>query len=284
MAASVACRRTTEARHRVATYEQALAAAEAAALKVRDAAAATRVAAGRLSKAAELGKMADFRRFTEHLDVSIATLNESAASLRGATDATLAWPGQDRDSGASFEDCYSEELCQVAASENVIVERRESQLVSFPSVIRVLPGSRALEVDKKKEHVTRPSKVVGILQAKQKRLDKFKPENFIEALYKVYAYLTEDTSSARLMANDRPPVLLSKIYGCWNALPGAKYTKADFSRDLFVLDYKGVRTTRKGKLLSMQAATGTRRSGFFTFVGPDGQEGKYYSVKFSERG
>lgn len=36
--------------------------------------------------------------------------------------------------------------------------------------------------------------------------------------------------------------------------------------------------------VSFPASTGTRRSGLFTFVGPDGQEARYYGISFTADG
>ncbi len=80
-------------------------------------------------------------------------------------------------------------------------------------------------------------------------------------------------------------VPLSRIYKLITALPGVSrdYDRTDFARDIYTLDAEGPRQTRRGRIVSFPASTGTRRRiDIFSFVAPNGENHEYYGIKFSD--
>ena len=83
-------------------------------------------------------------------------------------------------------------------------------------------------------------------------------------------------------------VELERIYRLFTSLPGSGsgpngYDRTDFTRDLYLLDRDGPKTTGRGLRVSFPASSGTRGSrGVFSFVAPDGQVLTYYGIQFSE--
>jgi hypothetical protein len=100
---------------------------------------------------------------------------------------------------------------------------------------------------------------------------------FLDALETAYFHLTT-------MRPGPPPIV--RLVAIWDLLtlrPGSssEYTKADFARDLTLLDESGVTMTTAGRLIRFSASSGTRTDGVLTAVGRDGRPHIYWGVSFS---
>lgn len=183
-----------------------------------------------------------------------------------------------------LRDGYTAELLQVASEQDLTVHLRDGQLISHPSIVRIMPGDRAVRIDRKKTSGIRPSSLVALLLQNQRKQARYKANLFLEALYKVYVELTREESKGRLIASEQGRVVpLTRIYGLFTSLPGSsrEYSSTDFARDIFMLDQSGVTVTRSGFAVSFPSSTGTRSTrSVFSFVGPDGQDAQYYGVRF----
>ena len=75
---------------------------------------------------------------------------------------------------------------------------------------------------------------------------------------------------------------LVDVYAVLTLLPGSnrEYTKAEFARDLYLLDQSGVTTTRDGRQLRLPASALTRSAGVLVTVARSGQEKLYAGVSF----
>ena len=233
-----------------------------------------------LLKASKQGSITAVKREQGKLSETMAELAETIE------DASVAWPFEDGEETQylSADDGFKAELRRVAAERDLVIRERDGQLICHPFVVRVLPGGKAVRIDKKQVSTIRPSHLVGVLVKAQEAPARFKPQPFLEALYNVYRSLTKETSS-RSMEGGGPVILLDEIYRLFTSLPGSRreYSKTDFARDLYELDRSGVKTTRSGATLSLPASTGARSArNLYTFVGPDGYEVKYYGIRFSE--
>ena len=267
----------------MSTFEQALADAEAAAEATRKAAAALSKVAGRLKGSAAVGKMAVLKDTLPGIEKPLANLNEVARQLQERSANALEWLSADDDEeGRSFADRYAEEVCERAADLGVNVQVREGQLVCFPYVIRVVPRQRAVYVDKKRLVAIRPSELAKYLADSRRRPDPNAAKKFLRGLYFAYDEITKGGADRRLVKLQRPTVQLARIYKVMSAHPRFACSKADFSRDLFVLEYEGLNVTTNGATMTLHASSGTKQSGYFSYIGPDGQEAKYYSVDFRE--
>jgi len=262
------------------TFEQGFSDTENAAASTLKSATDLANVARQLRKAAQEGNIGGIRRAAESLTNSLGALRQEVAN------ATATWPFDDEAEEQYLKDQYAAELSREATEKGLRIYETDGRLISYPSVIRVLPGEKAVGIDKKQSALIRPSRLIKILLENQKKPPRFRGEAFLEALYNAYRILNEDQRSGRLI-DDRQVgsvVPLAKIYEVFTSLPGSnrEYDRTDFARDLYFLDEGGIRQTRSGARVTFPASTGTRSArGTFPFVGPDGHVITYYGLQFS---
>ncbi len=263
------------------TFERAFNDAEQAAASTIKSAAALTSLAKQMEKAAKTGNIAHIKR-------AQTSLNEALSSLgQEVSNAVHVWPFRDDEEEQRLRDDYAAELTGVAASKGLKIYEQDSRLISHPSIVRIMPGERAVRVDKKKVPTIRPSHLTKLLIENQEKPGRYRSNAFLESLYSVYSDIVTRDSDNRLIRGGERVVPLKRIYELLTALPGARrdYSAMDFARDLYVLDDNGPRCTRKGAVVSFSASTATRgSSGRFSFVGPDGQSVDYYGIKFTAGG
>ena len=262
------------------SFEQAFASTEEAAAAALEAVTGLGRLARQLEKAAKEGNVAAIRRIQDRLDT------ELGIAAQAVGNATRSWRFEDDEEERFLKDGYRAELCDAASRRGLKVHERDGRLIVHPSIVHVLPGERAVRVDKRKVSTIRPSHLAGILHAAQSKKSRNRPERILEALYETYSDLARDELSGRpKQGGPGRVVLLERIYRLWTGRPGSKrdYTRTDFARDLYLLDTGGTTRTRKGATISFPASTGTRGiRGLFTFIGPDGQDVPYYGIRFTE--
>lgn len=172
---------------------------------------------------------------------------------------------------------FTSELLSEAEAQGVAMFAEDDRLLCYPSLLRVLPGDAAIEIDRRRERRLRPSVVVAALAAAQSRPPRFKAEPFLESLAGAYALLAEP--------EDKPdPVLrLDAVWSVLTLLPGQarEYSRPEFARDLYLLDQSGVARTKAGRALRWHASSGTRGAGVLTTVAKTGQQQRYWGVSFS---
>jgi hypothetical protein len=200
-------------------------------------------------------------------------------------DAGVAWAFGDEEEVQYLRDVdgYAAELRRVASEKGLLIRERDGQLICHPFIVRIIPGERAVRIDKKKVSAIRPSHLTDVLVKAQKSPPRYRPQAFLESMYKVYLSLTKESSARLIGGTGAPVILLADVYRQFTSLPGSSrdYTGTDFARDLYELDRSGVTTTRSGAIVSFPASTGARSSrNLYTFVGPDGYEVKYYGIRF----
>ena len=251
--------------------EAALAATEAQVLAAQREAAAVTRELKKARSAAAVGQVRDLRR-------ALAAAVEAAQSLaQAAKEAEASYSFDEANHLASGG--YAVELLDTAADAGLAMVAEDDRLLCYPSLVRVLPGDAALDIDRRRERRLRPSVVVGALADAQSRPPKGKPEALLESLLAAYELLA---------ARDERPDPVLRLDALWQALtmlPGAArdYSKPEFARDLYLLDQSGVVTTRSGRVLRFHASSGTRGSGVLTTVAKSGQQQRYWGVSFSAR-
>ena len=262
-------------------FEQAFASAEeAAAGTVRSAGDLSKLAR-QLEKAAKEGNIAGIKRAQSRFGAALEELS------RAMDSASSSWPFGEEEEQQYLRDGYAAELRDIAQERGLNIYERDGRLIASPSVVRVLPGDRAVRIDRKRVSTIRPSALVGLLLENQKRASTYRSEAFLESLYKVYSALTREDSSGRLMKGTSGRVVpLSLIYIMFASRPGQEreYTRTDFARDLYLLDTGGVTTTKSGAVVSFPTSTGARSakaSDVFLFADPDGRDVQYYGVRFT---
>jgi hypothetical protein len=253
-----------------AGLEAALAAAE------EQAAAALRTVAGmsrelkKARAAAAGGQMRDMRR-----------AQEAAETLAG--EAARAVSGLRREfrfdeQGHLASGGYTKELLGLAAEAGVTIVEEDNRLLCYPSVVRVLAGDAAIEVDKARDRRIRPSVVLRTLAARQARPARFKPEPFLASLLAAYELVVAQGGRAY-----DATVALTDVWSVLTLLPGQgrEYTRQEFARDLYLLDQSGVSEVR-GRTMSLPASTLTKKTTkVLSTVTMDGRQKLYSGISFS---
>jgi hypothetical protein len=251
------------------SLEEALAATEADAQRAIHSANA---ALHELKKARTAAATGNLRELTKALE-SVRTL---MADAHAEADRLVAgWQLDDRqhlESGA-----FTSELRQLAEARGLTIIEQDGRLLTYPSVIRVLPAETAVEIDRKRERKIRPSVLVEQLRAGQQKPPRLKVDQFVETLHKAYG-----TQLAREGKQPGATVRLLDIYSLLTPMPthARDYSRQEFARDIYLLDSSGIPTTREGWKMSLRAATGTKGSGTLSTVTPDGNLKVYYSIAF----
>ena len=249
--------------------EAALATAEA---QVGDALRAAAAATRELKRAGGGAATGQVRELRRALDAAVETADALAAATRAARD------GYDLDEAEHLASgAYARELLELAAERGVAMFEEDERLLCYPSLIKIVPGDAAVEVDRRRERRLRPSVLVDALATAQNRPPRFKAEPFLESLAGAYALLAA--------SDGRPdPVLrLDAVWGVLTLLPGQArdYSRPEFARDLYLLDQSRTTTTRAGRTLRWHASTGTRGAGVLTTVARSGQQQRYWGVSFT---
>lgn len=175
---------------------------------------------------------------------------------------------------------YVKELLAEAEARGLaIVEGDDDRLLCYPSLLRIVPGEAAIEIDKVRDRRLRPSVLVSALARAQERGPRFKAEQFLDSLRTAY--------ELRVAADGKRPDAVVRLVELWSVLtmmPGQRgqYSRQEFARDLYLLDQSGVtRTDRSPRSLRWSASTGTKGAGVLTTVARNGQEQLYWGVWFT---
>jgi hypothetical protein len=226
----------------------------------------------RARSAAASGQVRELRRALQAASALAAELEHEVRAAGGSYDVDEA------DLLASG--AYAKELLAAASDAGVAMFEEDDRLLCYPSIVRVLPGDLALEIDRRRARGLRPSVVVEQLRRAQQAGPRFKPEPFLRSLLAAY-----DLVVARQGKAPGAVVRLLDVYGVLTLLPGRArdYTKPEFARDLYLLDLSGVTTAdATGRRLRWAASTGTRQSGVLTAVARTGQQQRYWGIAFEE--
>lgn len=229
----------------------------------------------RARAAASTGQVRDLRKA---LDSAV----EQARQL--ATAAQSAQAGYDVDERELLASgAYTKELLAAAAESGLDMFEEDDRLLCYPSVVGLLPGEPALEVDRRRERRLRPSVVVALLAKAQQAGPRFKAEPFLASLAAGYDHVV-----AKQHKQPGAVVRLVEVYGLLTLLPGQArdYSKPEFTRDLYLLDHSGVTVTtgRDRRRLRWAASSGTRQSGVLSTVARSGQQQLYWGIAFEEAG
>ncbi len=253
------------------SFESALATAEEQAGATLRAAAAVTRELRKARAAAAGGQTRELRRGLEAAQGLATSLADAVGALRSGFDFD---EGEYLASGS-----YAKELLAMAAARGVDMFEEDERLLCYPSLVRVLPDQAALEIDRRRERRLRPSVVVDLLGAAQRRGPRFRPEPFLDSLRAAYELVI-----ARQGKKADAVVRLVDVWAVLTLLPGQgrEYTKQEFARDLYLLDQSGITLApRGGRRLRWSASTGTKGAGVLTTVARGGQQQRYWGISFS---
>lgn len=254
------------------TIEGALARAEE---QVEAAGRSANVLARELKRARSAAASGQVRELRRALDAAADLGRELQSAV---ADARSAYDVDETDLLASG--AYAKELLATASEAGVAMFEEDDRLLCYPSIVRVLAGDLALEIDRRRIRGLRPSVVVAQLERAQNAGPRFKPEPFLASLLTAY-----DLVLARQGKAAGAVVRLLDLYSVLTLLPGQSrdYTKPEFTRDLYLLDQSGVTAVGStGRQLRFAASTGTRLSGVLTTVARSGQQQRYWGVAFEQ--
>jgi hypothetical protein len=229
--------------------ESALAATEE---RVDAALKATAAVTRELKKAKTGAKGGQLRDLRRALAAAAVLAGDAARTTEGA-GASFDFDEQEHLESGS----YVQELLEVAAAQDVAMFEADERLLCYPSLIKVLPGEAAVEIDRRREKRLRPSVLLALLAAAQGRPPRFRPQPFLESLASGY-----DLVRSQKQHRD--------------------YTRSEFARDLYLLDSSGVAATKSGRVLRWHASSGTRSSGTLTTVAQTGQQQLYWGISFTD--
>lgn len=217
----------------------------------------------KLSAAAHTGDLREIDKGLGDINTVAAAAAEGVAGLEFRFDEE-----------SYFEDGFLDEIVEAGAAAGMSVFALDGKLYCYPLLVRVKPAERAVQIGKKVERGIRPSALLAKLRAMQTKPARFKPEAFLELLFRVWK---------RSVRDERKVVLLNEIYDLLTLMPGSArdYTREEFARDLYLLDRSGVNQTREGFIVSLPASTGTRNAAAtFVCIAEDGSEKRYYGLAF----
>src|SRR5439155_26194386 len=132
---------------------------------------------------------------------------------REASGASAAWPFDSAGEEAYLAAEYGSELIDAAARSGISIRKLGSELIAFPTVLRVLARDRSILVDGKKQSLVRPSAVVAHLVEIRNRKPAMTSDRFLEVLYSAYRTLSGKDGGGQAVA-------LSRIYEVLTLLPG----------------------------------------------------------------
>jgi len=164
----------------MATFEQAFRDLDSATDATFKAAAELTKAVKQMRKAAQEGNINAIKRSTEKLKQALNILGQEV------TNTADKWPFDAESEDLYWKNEFTDELRNMATERGLTIHESDGRLIAHPSIIRVLPTERAIEIDRKKESNIRPSRVAAILEQNQNKRPKFRPEAFLESLYSAY--------------------------------------------------------------------------------------------------
>jgi hypothetical protein len=217
----------------------------------------------KLSAAAHTGDLKEISKGLGEINATANAAKELIAGLEFSFDEESYFPG-----------AFLEELVEASIAAGMRVFALDGKLYCYPLLVRVKAAERAVQIGKKTERGVRPSVLLAKLRAMQTKPARFRPEAFLELLYRVWK---------RSVREDRLVVPLAEIYDLLTLMPGSAkdYTREEFARDLYLLDRSGVSQSRDGYAVSLPASTGTRNAAAtFVCIAEDGSEKRYYGIGF----
>ena len=92
-------------------------------------------------------------------------------------DAGVSWAFGDEEEVQYLrsDDGYAAELRRVASEKGLLIRERDGQLICHPFIVRIIPGERAVRIDKKKVSTIRPSHLTEVLVKAQSLPRAFRP-------------------------------------------------------------------------------------------------------------
>lgn len=223
-------------------------------------------------KAKAAAAQGELRELRSALD-STARLTRSATEV--AESAQTSWSFDEQAYFAMGG--YAKEVLALAAESGHSAFESDDRILSYPAIVQLSASDMTVLIDRRKERRVRPSVLVKVLRSLQAKPPKFKAEAYLESLATAYDFVV-----ARSAVRAGSIVKLVDLYAAMTVLPGSarEYTKAEFARDLYLLDQSEVTESRDGRTLRLPASAMTRGAGVLRTVARSGQEKVYAGICF----
>ena len=229
-------------------------------------------AAKTLRQGAAIGDLRQIAKALDEGDTLLKTITQQFANAKSA------WPA-DEDAYIASR-AYIDELKAAAQAKQLKMFEQDDRLFAYPSLVRVIPGEKVIQIDRSKVRRLRPTVVVAELLRLQGEPQRFRAEPFLEALKSAYDILCATDKQQEIAS---PVKRLVSLYDMFTLLPGQvrDYSKQEFVRDIYLLDTSGTTTTKSGHRVEFPASTGTKnQSQTLPIVTKDGQMKQYFGIAF----
>lgn len=209
-----------------------------------------------------------------NLQKAAAQAEELSAALPGTTTGTKsAW---DFDIRAYLEsDAWRSELQEIASDKfSLRTIAEDENLISSPITVRAMPARGALALGKVNWPTIRPRVVAAELRRLRDRTAGANSQEFVESLYNACIFLS---------GKDHPAAKFRDIYDLFCVTPGYKKENppAAFGQQIYAMHRSDVRTTRGGRKLDIEYATGNyKEKDVFTVLSEDGRPIRYFNIVF----
>lgn len=236
------------------------------------AAATLRTALKKCAKNAAVGDLKSLKASLDTAEIAVRAAGQSVTLIR---------QGWQFDEEAYFrEGVFVGELIQHASRAGLTLKEDDGRIFSYPVILHVMTGERAVRIDREVERQIRPSVLVKRLKALKEKPARTKPEGFLEVLKEAYNVIAPGERTA----GGVPPVVkLPRLYQVLTLLPGSasEYGIPEFKRDIYMVDRSGHDRTRDGSRISFIASSrpGQER-GAFSVVTETGSVKWYSGIKF----
>lgn len=228
----------------------------------------TNIQVKKAKRAVGVGAMRDLEVAIGNIASLAETLSEECLDLKSSSEIDVhSWI----DSGG-----YTKELLELAREHNLTIIESDHKLLCYPSILQISATEPAILLDKVKDRGIRPTHVIKKLKNRSQTRVKFKAESFLASLRSAY-----DLHIARSQRHPGSTVKLVELYEILTLLPGSKsYSKAEFTKDIYLLDQSGEVTAKDGRILRFASSATTRGSGLLETVAMGGQVKLYSAVSF----
>ena len=98
--------------------------------------------ANQMKKAAIDGNINGIRRASERMHDLLGAVRQEVAN------AVAGWSYREEEEEQYLKDHYADELTKAANISGLTIHERDGQLISHPSIIRVLPGEKSVKIDR----------------------------------------------------------------------------------------------------------------------------------------
>ncbi len=258
--------------------EKALAITEESTKIAQKAASEVARAFRKLHTAAREGNLRELNTSFEVAESAIAALRQQFSNTKDS------W---EFDEESYFNsNAYIAELLAAGRETGCKIFERDGQIYCYPALIRISPGDRTVLIDKKREKCIRPSNLAKRLYKLQSKPSPFKPEPFLEMLFKVYQKAVAIAYNTKALQDEitGPQIPLIDIYELLTLFPGKsrEYPKEEFAHDIYLLHYSGTDTIKSGASIKFPFTGKVKPNKMLSVIDEEGNSRRYYSVCFTQ--